>query len=73
LISSERDRAAQIFLMARNTNDPQGKKELLISSRNILQSLVERYPTSNLIYKLKSNLKTVEAELGNLNNKEQEQ
>ncbi|MBW1765372.1 MAG: hypothetical protein JRJ23_11685 [Deltaproteobacteria bacterium] len=59
--------------MARNTNDPQGKKELLISSRNILQSLVERYPTSNLIYKLKSNLKTVEAELGNLNNKEQEQ
>ena len=73
LISSERDRAAKIFLMVRKTNDPQEKKELLISSRNILQSLVEKYPTSTLIYKLKSNLKTVEAELGNLDNKEQEQ
>jgi len=72
LISSERDRAARIFLMAGKTDEPQKKKDLLMSSLNILKALVEQYPTSNLIYKLKDNIKTVEVELENLNNNKEQ-
>ena len=67
LINSERDRAAQIFLMAtKKTDDPKKKKELLLSSYNILKELIDTYPSSTLIDKLKNNLSKVEDELKKL-------
>jgi len=66
LINRERNKAAKIFLKAKNTDDAETKKELLVSSYNILKSLIEKYPSSNLLEKLKDNLKTVEEELNKL-------
>jgi hypothetical protein len=66
LINSERDRAARIFLMAKNTENNQNKKELLLSSYNILKDLIETYPSSILIDKLNNNLSKVEEELEKL-------
>jgi len=66
LINRERNRAAQIFLTARRTPDPEKKEEYLRSSYEILKNLVEKYPSSYLIDKIKSNLKTVEEELEKL-------
>jgi tetratricopeptide (TPR) repeat protein len=63
LINSERNRAAQIFLMAKNTGDPKKKKELLLSSYNILKELIDTYPSSTLIDKLNNNLSKVEDDL----------
>ncbi len=66
LINNERDRAARIFLMAKNTENNQRKKELLLSSYNILRDLIETYPSSTLIDKLNNNLSKVEEELEKL-------
>ena len=66
LINRERNRAAQIFLTARRTPDPEKKEEYLHSSYKILNNLIEKYPSSYLIDKVKSNLKTVEEELEKL-------
>ncbi len=66
LINSERNRAAQIFLMAKNTGDPKKKKELLLSSYNILKELIDTYPSSTLIDKLNNNLSKVEDDLKKL-------
>jgi hypothetical protein len=62
-INSERDRAARIFLMAKNTENSRNKKELLLSSYNILKDLIETYPSSTLIDKLNNNLSKVKEEL----------
>jgi hypothetical protein len=66
LINRERDRAARIFLMAKNTENSQNKKELLLSSYDILKELIETYPSSTLINKLNNNLSKVEEELEKL-------
>jgi len=66
LIKSERNRAAQIYLMAKNTSDNKKKKELLLSSYNILKELIDTYPSSSLIDKLRSNLSKVEDDLKKL-------
>jgi len=66
LIKQESNRAASIFLTAKNTNDPEKRKELLLSARNILKSLIEKYPSSDLNKKLNSYLKSVDEELGKL-------
>jgi tetratricopeptide (TPR) repeat protein len=66
LINRERNRAAKIFLTARRTRDPEKKEEYLRSSYNILKDLIEKYPSSPLINKVKSHLEKVEEELGKL-------
>jgi len=66
LINRERNRAAKIFLTARRTQDPEKKKEYLRSSYNILKELIEKYPSSPLINKVKSHLGKVEEELEKL-------
>ena len=66
LINSERNRAAQIFLMAKNTDDPKKKKDLLLSSYNIIKKLIDTYPSSSLIDKLNNNLSKVEDDLKKL-------
>jgi hypothetical protein len=66
LINRERNRAAKIFLTARRTQDPEKKREYLRSSYNILKTLIEKYPSSPLINKVKSHLEKVEEELEKL-------
>jgi outer membrane protein assembly factor BamD (BamD/ComL family) len=66
LINRERNRAAKIFLTARRTQDPEKKEEYLRSSFNILKALIEKYPSSPLINKVKSHLEKVEEELEKL-------
>jgi outer membrane protein assembly factor BamD (BamD/ComL family) len=66
LINSERSRAAQIYLMAKSTSDNKKKKELLLSSYNILKELIDTYPSSSLLDTLKNNLSKVEGDLKKL-------
>lgn len=63
LINRERNRAAKLFLLAKNTRDPLKKKDYLLSSHAILKQLVETYPLSSLNKKVKDNMETVENEM----------
>jgi hypothetical protein len=66
LIDSERNKAAKIFLTAKETQDPVKKEKYLMEAHNILNTLILNYPSSPLSEKLKSNIKIVEDELGKL-------
>lgn len=66
IINRERNKAAKLFLMARNTTDRAKKEELLVSSYNILKALVDKYPSSPLYQKINDNIKIIEEELGKL-------
>lgn len=63
LINRERNRAAKLFLMSKNTQDPVKKKDYLVSSHTILKHLVDKYPLSPLNKKVKDNMDTVENEM----------
>lgn len=63
LINEERNRAARIFLTAKKTNDIKKKRELLLSAQDILADLIEKYPSSGMVEKVKSNLDSVNDEL----------
>ena len=63
LINRERNRAAEIFLKARKTADPTGKKALFEQCYRILESLIETYPDSPMRAKLISHLEIVGKEL----------
>ena len=66
LINRERNKAAKIFLTAKDADDPKRKEELLLSSYNILKLLIDAYPKSTLIDKLNSHLTKVRDELEKL-------
>lgn len=66
IINSERNRAAKLFLLARNTSDLSKKREYLLSAKKILETLVDRYPLSDLIKKINSNISSVNEELQKL-------
>jgi hypothetical protein len=66
LINHERNRAAEIFLEAKKTKDPQKKRELLETSHRILKTLIEDYPQSSLRSKLISHLAIVQREIEKL-------
>ena len=63
LIQQERNKAARLYLMARNTSDPVKKEELLLSSYRKLKFLIDKYPSSPLNNRLNSNLMKVREEL----------
>lgn len=63
LIHRERNRAAKIFLMAKNTDDLKKREKLLVLSYNILKGLIDKYPRSSLVNKLHDHLEKVKAEL----------
>lgn len=65
-INQERNRAAEIFLAAKKTKDPSKKEELLKSSYEILNTLIDKYPSSPLNQKLKSHIAIVEREINRL-------
>jgi PBP1b-binding outer membrane lipoprotein LpoB len=66
IVNRERNKAAKLFLMARNTQDPAKKEELLVSSYEILKTLIEKYPSTPLLRKINDNMKTIENELSKL-------
>jgi len=66
IINRERNKAAKVFLMARNTADRAKKEELLLSAYNTLKALVEKYPSSPLYQKINDNIRVIEEELGKL-------
>jgi thioredoxin-like negative regulator of GroEL len=63
IINRERNKAAEIFLRARNTADPEKKEELLKSSYNILKAVAEKYPDSPLSKRINDNMRAIENEL----------
>lgn len=63
LINQERNRAAKLYLMARNTTDPEKKEALLLSSYKKLKALIDKYPSSSLNSRLNNNLIKVREEL----------
>jgi tetratricopeptide (TPR) repeat protein len=66
LINRERNRAAELFLEAKKTQDLEKKRALLGTSYKILKTLVEDYPQSPLKHKLMSHMNIVLKEMGKL-------
>ena len=66
IINRERNKAARLFLAARNCQDPEKKERYLRSCLEILKALVQRFPSSPLIYKVKDHIQKVTAELEKL-------
>ena len=66
IINRDRNKAAQLFLSARKSGDASEKEALLTSALQILEELVEKYPSSDLKDKVLSNMSRVEDELKNL-------
>jgi len=63
LIHQERTEAARLFLEAKKTDDPAIRRKLLLTSRDILQTLIDRYPASPMVPTLTRNLATIKEEL----------
>ena len=66
LVNRERNRAAKLFLMAKQAKEPSEKEALLLSSRNILKTLLEKYPSSSFSEKINSHIAIIEEELAKL-------
>ena len=66
LVNRERNRAAEIFLAAKRTQDSVKREEDLRMSYSILKNAIEKYPSSSLNNKLKSHMKKVAEELEKL-------
>jgi hypothetical protein len=63
LVNRERNRAAKLFLMAKQARETSEKEALLLSSRNILKALLEKYPSSSYHEKINSHIDIIEEEL----------
>ena len=59
-----RQQAAALYAKAKKTFDPGAKRQALLSSRSLLQSLIEKYPDTTVTDKARQNLKVLDAELG---------
>lgn len=59
----DRQKAADLFVRANSTRDPESKKKLLLSSKQLLQDILVKYPQSGLADKVQKNLSNVEREL----------
>jgi tetratricopeptide (TPR) repeat protein len=59
----DRQKAADLFVRATTTREPENKKKLLLSSRDLLQNILVKYPQSGLTDKVQRNLSRIEAEL----------
>jgi hypothetical protein len=66
LIHRERNKAAKLFMAARQSNERTKKEEFLNTSYGILRVLVETYPSSPLSERVKENMARVQEELEKL-------
>lgn len=60
---SNRQRAAELYVQANQTADPEIRRRLLIQSRDLLRDIPRKYPQAGLDDKVAGNLATVEAAL----------
>ncbi len=63
LVRSGREKAAKLFLMAKNSQNSKEKETHLRASHSLLSELLERFPESALAPRIRSNLDTVEEEM----------
>jgi tetratricopeptide (TPR) repeat protein len=61
--SEDRQKAADLFSRALSSRDKESKKKLLLSSRQLLQGILVKYPQSGLTDKVQKNLSRTEEEL----------
>nr|WP_321464745.1 hypothetical protein [uncultured Desulfobulbus sp.] len=61
-----RQKAAELFVRARNSRDTEEKRKMLLSSRDLLQSILSKYPQSGLDEKVQKNLARINADLNAL-------
>lgn len=66
LINQERNRAAKVFLAAKQASDSSLKEQYFRKCYEILEALIKQYPSSSLSEKIKSNMYSVEEELKKL-------
>ena len=66
IINRERNKAAKLFLMAKETEQIEKKRKYLEESYRILEALILQYPNSPLIKRVKENLDKVAEEIKNL-------
>jgi len=66
LINRERNKAAKFFLAAKETRDLSIKEEDLQKALEILNAILEKYPSSKMDQKLKSHIRIVQEELAKL-------
>lgn len=59
----DRQKAADLFVRATNTRDPESRKKLLLSSQELLQGILIKYPQSGLNDKVQRNLSRIQEEL----------
>ena len=59
----DRQKAADLFVRSSGSRDPEAKKKLLLSSRQLLQGVLVKYPQSGLNDKVQKNLSRIEEEL----------
>ncbi len=59
----KRRKAAELFVMANSTKDLEKRTELLLTSRELLLSILAKYPQSELVEKVKRNLSRIEEEI----------
>jgi len=66
IINRERNKAAKLFLLAKETEQIEEKRKYLEESYRILEALILQYPNSPLIKRVKENLDKVAEEIKNL-------
>ena len=63
---ADRRKAAELFIRFTKTSDIEGKKRLLIESRNILKDILVKYPEVDIAKKVLGNIDRVEREMNEL-------
>ena len=59
----DRRRAAELFVRANRTQDPESRKKLLQASRRLLKDILVKYPQSDLVSKVTNNLRRIEEKM----------
>jgi hypothetical protein len=68
-----RKKAAQLFQRAGNATDPATKRELLLSSKALLEDILHKYPQAGIETQVQRNLNSVDKELSALGNEDWQQ
>ncbi|MEE4136910.1 MAG: hypothetical protein V2I32_12590 [Desulforhopalus sp.] len=64
--STERKKAADIFIRYTKTTDLESRKKLLIETRRVLKEIPEKYPNAEIIPKVIDNIRRVEEEMNSI-------
>ena len=61
-----RKEAAELFVRSNRATDPAARKELLLSSRVLLEDILRKYPQSGLDDKVRRNMDRIDRELAGI-------